>query len=159
MGKIYPGKAEAPSLPRTRYMSCVRLTRRSRCNSSSRCCYRAREHVDPTWRVVQLFTLPPGGSWGCFNQRMADTAVIVIFGSTFFPCILESSETSESVKLRCENGLFCFGIFFPPYYDQVKPQGVLPPYDAIRNRFWFDIFSLYTRIKWSLNRCYNITMR
>ena len=25
------------------------LTQRSRCNSSSRCCYRAREHVDPTW--------------------------------------------------------------------------------------------------------------
>ena len=28
---------------------CFNLTRRSRCNSSSRCCYRAREHVDPTW--------------------------------------------------------------------------------------------------------------
>ena len=29
-------------------MSCVNLTRRSRCNSSSsRCCYRARGHVDP----------------------------------------------------------------------------------------------------------------
>ena len=26
-----------------------RLNPRSRCNSSSRCCYRAREHVDPTW--------------------------------------------------------------------------------------------------------------
>ena len=30
-------------------MSCVNLTRRSRCNSGVRCCYRAREHVDPTW--------------------------------------------------------------------------------------------------------------
>ena len=28
--------------------TCVNLTRRSRCNSSSRCCYRARGHVDPT---------------------------------------------------------------------------------------------------------------
>ena len=27
---------------------CINLTRRSRCNRSSRCCYRAREHVDPT---------------------------------------------------------------------------------------------------------------
>ena len=33
---------------RIRYM-CVSLTRRSRCNSSSRCWYRARKHVDPTW--------------------------------------------------------------------------------------------------------------
>ena len=30
-------------------MSFVNLTRRSRCNSSSRCCYRARGHFDPTW--------------------------------------------------------------------------------------------------------------
>ena len=29
-------------------MSCVNLTRRFRCNSGSSCCYRAREHVDPT---------------------------------------------------------------------------------------------------------------
>ena len=28
-------------------MSCVNFTRRSRCNSSSRCCYRASGHVDP----------------------------------------------------------------------------------------------------------------
>ena len=35
-------------LPCIRYM-CFNLSRRSRCNSSSRCCYRAREHVGPTW--------------------------------------------------------------------------------------------------------------
>ena len=28
---------------------CANWTRRSRCNSSSRCCHRARGHVDPTW--------------------------------------------------------------------------------------------------------------
>ena len=28
--------------------SCVNIPRRSRCNSSESCCYRAREHVDPT---------------------------------------------------------------------------------------------------------------
>ena len=44
MGK---NKAYAPTLPRIRYMSCVDLTRRSRCSSNSRCCCRAREHVDP----------------------------------------------------------------------------------------------------------------
>ena len=46
MGK---DKAQAPTLPRIRCMSRVNLTRSSRCNSSSsRYCYRAREHVDPT---------------------------------------------------------------------------------------------------------------
>ena len=45
MGK---NKAEAPTLPRAKYMPSVNLTRRSRCNSSSRCCYRACGHVDPT---------------------------------------------------------------------------------------------------------------
>ena len=39
MGK---NKAYAPTLPRIRYM-CLDLTQRSRCNSSTRCCYRARE--------------------------------------------------------------------------------------------------------------------
>ena len=38
-----------PQLPRIIYMPCTNLTRRSRYNSSSRCCYRARGHVDPTW--------------------------------------------------------------------------------------------------------------
>ena len=47
MGK---NKAYAPTLPRIRYMSCVDLTRRSRCNSSSRCCYRARERA--LYRVI-----------------------------------------------------------------------------------------------------------
>ena len=38
-------------LPRTRYqIHAVSqfITQRSRCNSGSRCCYRAREHVDPS---------------------------------------------------------------------------------------------------------------
>ena len=30
-------------------MSCLNFNPRSSCNSSSRCCYRAREHVDPAW--------------------------------------------------------------------------------------------------------------
>ena len=41
--------AQAPPLPRIRYMPCVNLTRSSRCNTSWRCAYRAREHVDPTY--------------------------------------------------------------------------------------------------------------
>ena len=32
-----------------RYINVFRFNPRSRCNSSSRCCYRAREHVDPAW--------------------------------------------------------------------------------------------------------------
>ena len=38
---------KAPTLARIR-CTCFNLTRRFRCNSSSRCCYQAREHVDPT---------------------------------------------------------------------------------------------------------------
>ena len=45
MGK---NTSKAPTLSRIRYM-CFNLTLRSRCNSSSRCCYRVHEHVDPTW--------------------------------------------------------------------------------------------------------------
>ena len=44
MGK---NKAKAPTLSCIKYS--VNLTRSSRCNSSSRCCYLARGHVDPTW--------------------------------------------------------------------------------------------------------------
>ena len=45
MGKI---KSQAPTLPRMYQIHVVfRFNPRSRCNSSSRCWYRAREHVDP----------------------------------------------------------------------------------------------------------------
>ena len=47
MGK---NKSSAPTLPRIRCMSCFDLNPRSRCNSSSRCCYRARvipSHLSP----------------------------------------------------------------------------------------------------------------
>ena len=39
----------APALPRIRHNVVFRFNPRSRCNSNSRCCYRAREHVDPAW--------------------------------------------------------------------------------------------------------------
>ena len=41
-------EGHAPTLPRIRYMSCASLIRCSRCHRSSRCFYRAREHIDPT---------------------------------------------------------------------------------------------------------------
>ena len=47
MGK---NKAYALTLPRIRYIHIVfRFNPRSRCNNSSRCRYRAREHVDPAY--------------------------------------------------------------------------------------------------------------
>ena len=46
--RMAKNKAEDPTLPRIRFMSCFDLAQRSRCNSSSRCYYRAREHDDPT---------------------------------------------------------------------------------------------------------------
>ena len=44
--RMRKNKAQAPTLARIRYMDVFRFNPRSRCNSSSRCCYRAREHVD-----------------------------------------------------------------------------------------------------------------
>ena len=41
-------KGQAPTLSRIRYMPCFNLILRSRCNNRLRCCYRPREHVDPT---------------------------------------------------------------------------------------------------------------
>ena len=49
LGWMGKNKAQAPTLAHTKYMfSCVNLTRRSRCNSSSRCCYRVPGDDDPT---------------------------------------------------------------------------------------------------------------
>ena len=80
------GNGATPTLARIRYM-CFNLTRRSRCNSSSRCCYRAREHVDPTWsRKIRcggdVCTLSDANSWGkkiscrawCVRCEQAETS-------------------------------------------------------------------------------------
>ena len=58
-GKI---KLKLPHMTSIKRTSCVNLTRRSRCNSSSCCCYRARGHVNPDLipRDPLRWRWPPG---------------------------------------------------------------------------------------------------
>ena len=52
---LSPGGGSKVKLKRFKYSMSAALTRSSRCNSSSRCCCQAREHVDPNREVL----LPP----------------------------------------------------------------------------------------------------
>ena len=59
-----------------------RFNPRSRCNSSSRCCYRARENVDPAWWVKRHKTMYHVFKYMYILQYMYTMVLYTLAGNT-----------------------------------------------------------------------------